>query len=177
MNAKSVRDILASLDGKVYETREAVEDAVFPMWAKLSAVFHGEGHRDLVDRLINARWLEFIQGKWKFFLPAEEKFGAAIEPETPKAAAVEPTKPVVAPVAPVTTSSSQADIAFATEITLSVEDIALMNAIPKGNLVMTPQLENLIKVGMVIPTFVLTNKGQRALEFANQQSLTFKIQG
>ncbi len=74
MNAKSVRDILASLDGKVFETREAVEDAVFPMWAKLSAVFHGEGHRDLVDRLVSARWVEFIQGKWKFFLPAEEKF-------------------------------------------------------------------------------------------------------
>ena len=173
MNAKSVRDILASLDGKVFETREAVEDAVFPMWAKLSTVFHGEGHRDLVDRLVSARWLEYIQCKWKFFLPAEEKFASAAPEENPKVSASLPTAPAVS--VPVTTGSTKADIAFATEITLSVDDVSLMNQIPKGNVTMSTGLQNLINAGFVAQQYVLTEAGQRALDFANRQTLTFKI--
>lgn len=69
MNAKVVRDILAPLDGQSFESREDVETAVFPLWAKSPTVLAGEGHRDLVDRLIRARWVDFVQGKWKFFLP------------------------------------------------------------------------------------------------------------
>lgn len=176
MNAKSVRDILATLDGKVYETREAVEDAVFPMWAKLSTVFHGEGHRDLVDRLVSARWLEYIQGKWKFFLPAEEKFAVPVPEEHPKVEAQSVTLTPVAPVTtPVTTSSSRADIAFATEITLSVDDVSLLNQIPKGNVALTPALQNLMNAGFVAQQYVLTEAGQRALDFASKQTLTIKI--
>ena len=82
MNAKKVRDALASLDGKLFESKEAVENAVFPLFSPLTALFHGEGHRDLVDRLISARWLEVVKGKWVLSLPPVEKFTPAVSPTT-----------------------------------------------------------------------------------------------
>jgi hypothetical protein len=75
MKSKRVRDALASLDGMVFNSKEAIEDAIFPLFSKLQDMFHGEGHRDLVDRLINAKWLEVVKGKWQLTLPAPEKFG------------------------------------------------------------------------------------------------------
>ena len=89
MNAKIVRDALASLDGKVFDCKQDIEDAVFPLYNSLTSVFHGEGHRDLVDRLIRARWLEVVNGKWTLSLPPIEKFtiydpstGAIATPDT-----------------------------------------------------------------------------------------------
>ena len=84
MKSKNVRDALASLDGKFFETKEAVEDAIFPLFGKLQEFFHGEGHRDLVDRLINARWLEVVKGKWQLTLPTPEKFTMPVDTQTPE---------------------------------------------------------------------------------------------
>jgi hypothetical protein len=79
MNSKLVRDALASLDNAVFTTKEAVEDAVYPLFSPLQALFQGEGHRDLVDRLLRARWLEFVRGKgWILTLPAIEKFNMTL---------------------------------------------------------------------------------------------------
>jgi len=98
MKSKGVRDALASLDGMVFASKEAVEDAIFPLYGKLQEYFHGEGHRDLVDRLINARWLEVEKGKWKLTLPAPEKFGtpATPAPETTTAFATPPQETGIA---------------------------------------------------------------------------------
>jgi hypothetical protein len=76
MNAKVVRDALVSLDGKSFNSREEAENAIYPLYAqaKLTAMFTGEGHRDLFDRLERARWVENLKGKWTFTLPPEEKF-------------------------------------------------------------------------------------------------------
>jgi hypothetical protein len=84
MKSKNVRDALASLDGKFFDTKEDIEDAIFPLFGKLQDFFHGEGHRDLVDRLINAKWLEVVKGKWQLTLPAPEKFATPGFTETPK---------------------------------------------------------------------------------------------
>src|SRR5277367_5689127 len=83
MNAKIVRDAIAHLDGKVFECKQEIEDAVFPVFGKLQSMFTGEGHRDLVDRLIRARWVE-VEGKnWKVTLPALKKFEPAKEDSKP----------------------------------------------------------------------------------------------
>lgn len=82
MNAKIVRDTIAHLDGKIFECRQDIEDAVFPVFGKLQSMFTGEGHRDLVDRLIRARWIE-VEGKnWKVTLPVASKF-APVEDAKP----------------------------------------------------------------------------------------------
>lgn len=77
MKSKKVRDALISLDGKIFDCKEDVENAVYPLFSSLTSLFHGEGHRDLVDRLINARWLEVVKGKWHLSLPPEDKFQTA----------------------------------------------------------------------------------------------------
>jgi len=74
-----------------------------------------------------------------------------------------------------TLTSKETILAFATEITLSVDDVSLMNQIPKGNVTMSTGLQNLINAGFVAQQYVLTEAGQRALDFANRQTLTFKI--
>ena len=74
MKSKKVRDALVSLDGKSFDSKEDVENAVYPLFSSLTTIFHGEGHRDLVDRLIAARWLEVVNGKWNLSLPPEDKF-------------------------------------------------------------------------------------------------------
>jgi len=77
MKSKIIRDALVSLDGMFFDSKEDVENAVYPLFRKLQEFFQGEGHRDLVDRLINARWLEVVKGKWLLTLPAPEKFPSA----------------------------------------------------------------------------------------------------
>ena len=77
MKSKKVRDALVSLDGKSFDSKEDIENAVYPLFSSLTTLFHGEGHRDLVDRLINARWLEVVNGKWQLSLPPEDKFQTA----------------------------------------------------------------------------------------------------
>ena len=78
MNVKVVRDALASLDGKSFDSREDAENAVYVPFAKakLHAMFTGEGHRDLFDRLERALWVKRSPGtnKWTFTLPSEDKF-------------------------------------------------------------------------------------------------------
>ena len=93
MNSKLVRDALVSLDGSVFATKEAVEDAVFPLYGPLQPLFQGEGHRDLVDRLERARWLTFVKGKgWMLDLPPIEKYNNVVpEMEQPVAATAQPT--------------------------------------------------------------------------------------
>jgi len=95
MKSKRVRDAIASLDGMSFNCREAVEDAIFPLYSPLTEVFHGEGHRDLVDRLIRTRWLEVVQGKWTLTLPSLDKFPTPAEelslnsgPEQPPVAVI-----------------------------------------------------------------------------------------
>lgn len=164
-NAKLVRDAIASLDGKTFASKQEVEDAIFPMWAKLSIVFHGEGHRDLVDRLINARWLEPLgAGKgWKFYLPAPEKFVVPAA-ETPKPVLNFKVQEVSLP--------PKEEI----EITLSIEDITLLNLIEKGEVTLPGQrLQNLINSGLVVQTFTLTDTGRQALIQTNTQILKFSM--
>jgi hypothetical protein len=83
MNAKLVRDALASLDGQSFNSREEAEDAIYIPYSKagLHAVFTGEGHRDLFDRLERTGWVRRQAGtnKWIFALPTEDKL---YKPET-----------------------------------------------------------------------------------------------
>jgi hypothetical protein len=83
MKSKRVRDALISLDGNSFNCREAVEDAIFPLFSQLQEVFPGESHRDLVDRLIRSRWLEVAKGNWQLTLPDASKFPGIIEAESP----------------------------------------------------------------------------------------------
>jgi hypothetical protein len=156
MNSKIVRDALASLDQKSFNSREEAEDALYVLYAKakLTSVFQGEGHRDLFDRLERARWVENVKGKWVYSLPSLEKFQVA-QPEQ------------------VTTTNSPDEIAFASELTLTVDDINLLNQVGKANLQLTPALQNLINAGLVFQTFVLSSKGVEALK--STQSLKIKL--
>ena len=81
MKSKRVRDALISLDGNSFNCREAVEDAIFPLFSPLQEVFPGESHRDLVDRLIRSRWLEVAKGNWQLTLPDPSKFPGLVEAE------------------------------------------------------------------------------------------------
>jgi hypothetical protein len=146
MNAKTVRDALASLDGKSFNSREEAENALYVPFAKakLSAMFTGEGHRDLFDRLERALWVRCEKGKWTYFLPTLEKFTKP-QPET------------------VTTSDTPSDIAFASELKLSSSDIELLAQVGKDDLQLTSALQNLINAGLVRQAFVLTSLGQSAL--------------
>jgi hypothetical protein len=91
MKSKRVRDALVALDGQSFNCREAIEDAIFPLFAPLQEVFPGESHRDLVDRLIRARWLEVAKGNWQLTLPDPNKFPGIIESES--AIESQPTTP------------------------------------------------------------------------------------
>jgi len=81
-NARLVRNTLAALDGERYNSKEDVENAVYPVFGPLTSIFQGEGHRDLVDRLIGAKWITVVDGKWTVKLPAFEPEKAP-EVETP----------------------------------------------------------------------------------------------
>jgi hypothetical protein len=153
MNARNIRDAIASLDQKSFNTREEAEDALYPLFAKakLSSVFQGEGHRDLFDRLIRVGWVENTKGKWVYSLPS-------ITVPTPDT---------------VTTADSPKDAAFATELSLTVADIQLLQQIGKPGLTMTPALQNLINAGLVQEVFALTDKGRQALNAT--QDLKIKI--
>lgn len=71
LNAKIIYEAIKSLDGRKWNSREELEDAIFPLYGDLSSIFHGEGHRDLVDRLINARWVDIVAGQFMLFCPFE----------------------------------------------------------------------------------------------------------
>jgi len=181
-NAKLVRDAIASLDGKIFATKQEVEDAIYPLWAKLSIVFHGEGHRDLVDRLISARWLEALgAGKgWKFFLPAPEKFATPVPDETATEKVAAPAEPPILPAARTfkvqdVSLNLTADAPPTKEVALTLDQIGLMHSLAKGGVVMSPILQSLIDLGLVVQTYTLTDAGQRALAFANTQTLKFKL--
>lgn len=68
-------DTLASLKGKTFKDREALEDAILPYYAPLENLFpqglYGSGHRDFVDRLIEVGWITELGTKtdaWKVTL-------------------------------------------------------------------------------------------------------------
>jgi hypothetical protein len=57
MNKVRVQQALSPIKGKIFTDRESLENAVFPLFGPLQSIFEGEGHRDLVDRLIGAQWI------------------------------------------------------------------------------------------------------------------------
>lgn len=167
MNSKIVRDALASLDGKKWKTREDVEDSIFPLFGPLTAIFNGESYRDLVDRLIRARWLEYVKGEWNLVLPTIEKFGTANVPANSVAASEAP------PVQNFPGTIVNTSAAFETEVALTLEDLTTLNTINKPGIVMTPSLQKLIDLGLVAQGFSLTTKGQNVV--ANAQNVIIKV--
>jgi hypothetical protein len=57
LNQQFVQKTLKPLQGLTFISREAIEDAFYPYYGPLQPIFQGEGHRDLVDRLIAAKWI------------------------------------------------------------------------------------------------------------------------
>lgn len=64
-NQKAVLAAITPLIGKTYQSKEDLDDAFFPIYGPLQNIFHGEGHRDLVDRLIAAKWITRDQNGYK----------------------------------------------------------------------------------------------------------------
>ena len=54
---QQVIDTFRSLNGKSFTSRGDLDDAFYPAFGTLTAVFPGEGHRDTVDRLLYMKWI------------------------------------------------------------------------------------------------------------------------
>jgi hypothetical protein len=59
------------LNGKSFYSKDELEDAVFPLYSRadLSSRFTGEGHRDMVDRLIRSQYVVLEGNKYVVRLP------------------------------------------------------------------------------------------------------------
>ncbi len=75
---------LKPLDGKHFESYQELEDAVFPYYGKLSAYYTGEGHRSLVDKLLQAGWAyKNNDDSYDFVIP-EINFDQPMTQKSPK---------------------------------------------------------------------------------------------
>lgn len=64
MNKITTYNALLPLKGKTFDTRDELDNAVFPYFGPLQIIFQGEGHRDLVDRLLGAKWIVIENHKY-----------------------------------------------------------------------------------------------------------------
>lgn len=83
MKALMVRNAIASLDGTSYTSLEALQDAVLPLFGPLTSLLPGEGHRNLVDRLIAGGWVVREQDTLVVKLPPTSSLDSDVRPETP----------------------------------------------------------------------------------------------
>lgn len=48
---------LLPIQGKTFDSREHLDDAILPLFGPLQSIFTGESYRDLADKLFDARWI------------------------------------------------------------------------------------------------------------------------
>lgn len=68
-NAQLIAEKFKALDGKTFKTREDLDNEAYFYFGSLSSIFYGETFRDVVDRMINARWIDNVNGEWIVQLP------------------------------------------------------------------------------------------------------------
>ena len=130
-NNELIMKTLAPLNGQAFVGREMIEDALFPFFGPLQSLFPGQCHRDLLDKLIQVRWV--LQEGQKFTIQLPKVQAAAQSPD---------------PIIVAETVSDKPQLASAVilpEITFD-ELSALANV---GNGVQTVDVASLIQKGLV----------------------------
>lgn len=82
-NKQITLNAVLPLKGVTFTDREAMDDAFLPYFAPLQNFFHGEGHRDLVDRLIRCGWITVDRVKGTFTVVLEEGIQVAMQATDP----------------------------------------------------------------------------------------------
>jgi hypothetical protein len=68
-NSEIILRALAPLQGQTFKGRVDFEDALYPHYGPLQAIFPGKTHRDLADQLLTARWASKDQETYSINLP------------------------------------------------------------------------------------------------------------
>ena len=141
MNKQLTYTTLLPLLGKRFKTREELDDAFYPYFGPLQIIFPGEGHRDLVDRLIGAKWIVIENNEWVVKL--EDLTLADMNKPTVESKILDMLKDEAVPPTEVPEITYQ-------ELQMLIDIGASINGAPTSKFVMTEQLVNdLIKKGLV----------------------------
>lgn len=169
-NKQIVLNALLPLKGKSFSDREALDDAFLPFFGPLQNFFHGEGHRDLVDRLIRVGWVTYsgasrVNSTSGLYGGGGSYTVVLEEPEKTAQIDVAGTNDPTQGPAP---SSSQTE--------LSVQELQVIQEIGSGNQPSgqgTMYLDDLVQRKLIAPktVFALTPSGQALYD----QFKTFKI--
>src|ERR1041385_4705797 len=72
-------------DGQKFESYEALENVILPIFGPLQEALPGQSFRDLIDSLIASRWLiDNHNGTYEMKLPQSKTARKALNPEEPK---------------------------------------------------------------------------------------------
>jgi hypothetical protein len=153
-NNELIIKTLTPLNGQAFIGREAIEDALFPHFGPLQPLFPGQGHRDLLDKLITVHWV--IQEGQKFTVQLPTTKPAT--PANPEATIVVETLSEV----PQTTPAPELP-----EITF--DELSALASV--GNGVQNPNVASLIEKGLV--AVMISPLGEMVLSKVRTAKLKF----
>jgi hypothetical protein len=68
----TITTTLQPLNGKTFDSKDDLDDALYPFFGPLQSMFTGKGHRDLADHLLNLGWVKKENGKLVLRMPVQE---------------------------------------------------------------------------------------------------------